>query len=274
MDDAAVGTSGTLRGVIALDGPSGTGKSTVSRTLADRLGAAYLDTGAMYRAATVAVLRAGVEPEGPAAAALAADAPIEVGTDPRSPTIVLAGEDVAAEIRDAAVTGAVSAVSAHAGVRERMVAHQRRIIDEALADRGGGIVVEGRDIGTVVAPDAGLKVYLTASEEIRASRRDEQNRAAGRGGDLAATLVAVQRRDSLDSGRALSPLRAAPDAILVDSSELEISDVLDRVLELAAQRGLLTGGPGREPLPAREPAHGSGNGAAHGSGKTSAEPRR
>ena len=241
MDGSKVGASGTLRGVIALDGPSGTGKSTVSRTLADRLGAAYLDTGAMYRAVTIAVLRAGVEPEAVAAAELAAEAPIEVGTDPRSPTIVLDGEDVAAEIRGATVSGAVSAVSAHAGVRKRLVAHQRRIIEDALAGSSGGIVVEGRDIGTVVAPEAGLKVYLTASEEIRASRRDEQDRAAGRGGDLAATLVAVQRRDSLDSGRALSPLRAAPDAVLLDSTELEIADVLDRVVALAGERGLLTG---------------------------------
>jgi cytidylate kinase len=241
MADTEVGSFGTLRGVIALDGPSGTGKSTVSRTLAARLGAAYLDTGAMYRAVTIAVLRAGVEPEAAEASALAAEAPIQVGTDPRSPTIMLADEDVAAEIRGAAVSAAVSAVSAHAGVRERLVSHQRRIIDEVLAGSTGGIVVEGRDIGTVVAPDAALKVYLTASEEIRASRRDEQDRAAGRGGDLAATLVAVQRRDSLDSGRALSPLRAAPDAVLVDSTELNISDVLDRVLELAQERGLLTG---------------------------------
>jgi cytidylate kinase len=167
---------------------------------------------------------------------------------------MLADEDVAEEIRSAAVSAAVSAVSAHAGVRERLVSHQRRIIDRVLAGSTGGIVVEGRDIGTVVAPDAGLKVYLTASEEIRASRRDEQDRAAGRGGDLAATLVAVQRRDSLDSGRALSPLRAAPDAVLVDSTELNISGVLDRVLELAQERGLLTGAvdcPHRSAVPRR-----------------------
>lgn len=241
MDDAEVGTFGTLRGVIALDGPSGTGKSTVARTLADRVGAAYLDTGAMYRAVTIVVLRSGLEPESAAAGLLAADAAIEVGTDPRAPGIALAGEDVTTEIRGMDVSGAVSAVSAHAGVRERLVAHQRRIIEEALAGSKGGIVVEGRDIGTVVAPDAGLKVYLTASEEIRASRRDRQDREAGRGGDLAATLVAVRRRDSLDSGRVLSPLRAASDAVLVDSTDLDISDVLDRVVALAGERGLLDG---------------------------------
>src|ERR1700712_5576140 len=131
MDDPEVGAFGTLRGVIALDGPSGTGKSTVSRTLAQRIGAAYLDTGAMYRAVTVAVLRAGVEPDADAAGALAAEAPIEIGTDPPSPTVGLAGEDVAAEIRGPEVSAAVSAVSAHAAVRERLVAHQRRIIEEA-----------------------------------------------------------------------------------------------------------------------------------------------
>ncbi|MBA2322715.1 MAG: (d)CMP kinase [Pseudonocardiales bacterium] len=227
--------------MIALDGPSGTGKSTVSQALAVHLAAAYLDTGAMYRAATLAVLRAGLDPATSAAAALAAEAEIELGTDPEAPAVLLAGADVALEIRGEAVTGAVSAVSAHAVVRERLVAHQRRIIDAELAgpDGIGGIVVEGRDIGTVVVPEAGLKIYLIASEEIRAARRDDQNRAAGRGGDLAGTLLAVQRRDSLDSGRKLSPLRAAPDAVTVDTSDLDVAAVQTRVLALAANRGLL-----------------------------------
>jgi CMP/dCMP kinase len=226
-----------LHGVIALDGPSGTGKSTVARSLAKRLGAAYLDTGAMYRAATLAVLRAGLAPDSPEAAILAAAADVRVGTDPGAPTVALGDDDVAAEIRGAPVTGAVSAVSAHAGVRDRLVAQQRGIIDGV----GSGIVVEGRDIGTVVVPAAALKVYLTASEEVRASRRDGQDRAAGRGGDLAATLLAVRRRDTLDSGRMVSPLRAAPDAVIVDTSELDVAAVLDRVIALAERRGLLAG---------------------------------
>lgn len=235
--------AGTLLGVIALDGPSGTGKSTVSRTLAARLGAAYLDTGAMYRAATLAVLRAELDPAGADAAALAAAADIALRTDPTAPGVALAGEDVAAEIRGAAVTAAVSPVSAHPVVRERLVERQRRIIGTALDARGGpgGIVVEGRDIGTVVAPDAPLKIYLTASAEVRAARRDAEDRAAGRAGDLAGTLAAVRRRDGLDSGRAHSPLRPAEDAVTVDSSALDVAGVLETILALARDRGLVTG---------------------------------
>jgi cytidylate kinase len=231
--------SGTLLGVIALDGPSGTGKSTVSRTLAARLGAAYLDTGAMYRAATLAVLRAELDPSGADAAALAAAADIALRTDPASPGVALAGEDVAHEIRGAAVTTAVSPVSAHPVVRERLVERQREIIGSAL-DGDGGIVVEGRDIGTVVAPDAPLKIYLTASAEVRAARRDTEDRAAGRGGDLAGTLAAVRRRDGLDSGRAHSPLRAAEDAVTVDTSELDVAGVLEAILALVRDRGLIS----------------------------------
>jgi cytidylate kinase len=227
-----------LRGVVALDGPSGTGKSTVARRLADQLGAAYLDTGAMYRAATLAVLREGLDPAGPAAADVAASSAIEVGTDPTAPTIRLAGADVAAEIRGEAVTSAVSAVSAHPTVRERLVEHQRRVIAEALTN-GRGIVVEGRDIGTVVVPDAPLKVYLTASDEVRAGRRDSQDRLAGRGGDLTRTLVAVRRRDALDSGRAYSPLRPAKDAVTLDTSELDVAGVLDALLALVTERELV-----------------------------------
>jgi cytidylate kinase len=139
------------------------------------------------------------------------------------------------------VTGAVSAVSAHPLVRERLVDQQRRIIAAALDDGPGGIVVEGRDIGTVVVPDAGLKIYLTASDEVRAARRDDQDKADGRAGDLAATLASVRRRDSLDSGRAVSPLRTADDAVTVDTSELDLAEVLAAVLGLAADRGLLRG---------------------------------
>lgn len=225
-----------LRGVIALDGPSGTGKSTAARRLAERLGAAYLDTGAMYRAATLAVLRAELDPSSPAAVPTAVAAGIAVGTDPVRPTVRLAGEDVAEEIRGPEVTGAVSAVSAHQQVRDRLVGLQRDIIHGAAA--AGGIVVEGRDIGTVVAPDAPLKVYLTASDRVRAGRRDDQDRRAGRGTDLASTLVAVRRRDELDSGRAVSPLRPADDAVTLDTSELDLDGVLDALLALVTERGL------------------------------------
>ncbi|MDT7675184.1 MAG: CMP/dCMP kinase [Pseudonocardiales bacterium] len=231
-----------LRGVVALDGPSGTGKSTVARRLARQLKAGYLDTGAMYRAATLAVLRAGLDPSAAAAIPVAVGAVIEVGTDPAEPSVRLGGEDVASEIRGERVTSAVSAVSAHPSVRERLVDEQRRIIGSVLAGDRHGIVVEGRDIGTVVAPDATLKVYLTASAEVRANRRGSQDRRAGRGGDQASALVAVQRRDALDSGRATSPLRPAEDAVILDTSELDVSGVLTALRALAAERGLVEHG--------------------------------
>jgi cytidylate kinase len=228
-----------LRGVVALDGPSGTGKSTVARRLARQLAAGYLDTGAMYRAATLAVLRAGVDPGDPEAVPVAVRAVVEVGTDPANPAVTLAGEDVAVEIRGEPVTSAVSAVSAHPEVRERLVDQQRRIIASVLASGRQGIVVEGRDIGTVVAPEAPLKVYLTASARVRAHRRGNQDRRAGRGGDQASTLVAVQRRDELDSGRATSPLRPAEDALVLDTTELDVPGVLTALRRLATERGLV-----------------------------------
>jgi cytidylate kinase len=240
-----------LRGVVALDGPSGTGKSTVARRLASRVGARYLDTGAMYRAATLAVLRADADPEAPVAADLARTAAIAVGTDPARPAVRLAGEDVSREIRSEPVTSAVSAVSAHPEVRRALVDQQRRIIADTVGG-GGGIVVEGRDIGTVVAPDAPLKVFLTASAEVRARRRTDQDRRAGRVGDHAATLVAVQRRDALDSGRAESPLRRAPDAVTVDTTSLDVGGVLAALHRLLAERGLLRAEPAeRSDRPAR-----------------------
>ena len=232
--------AGALRGVVALDGPSGTGKTTVARKLAERLGAGYLDTGAMYRVITLAVLRASVDPaDDDAVTAVARDTVFTIGTSPKRPAVALAGANVAAEIRGAEVTHAVSPVSAVPAVRELLVARQRRIIDEVL-DEIGGIVVEGRDIGTVVAPAAPLKVFLTASAQIRAARRGAQDVAAGRDANHTDTLAAVNRRDRLDSGRAASPLRAAEDAVHLDTSELEIGQVLVALVELAGARGLLS----------------------------------
>ncbi|GAA4555219.1 (d)CMP kinase [Pseudonocardia xishanensis] len=229
-----------LTGVVAMDGPSGTGKSTVSRRLARELSAAYLDTGAMYRAATLACLRAGLTaesgPEQLAGIAIAAD--LESVTDPAAPRILLAGTDVESEIRDQPVTQAVSAVSAVPEVREALVARQRALIEKALAE-GRGIVVEGRDIGSVVAPDAGLKVYLTASEEVRAARRARQDLKAGRRADGAAVLADVQRRDRLDSTRKTSPLHAAPDALVLDTDELSVDAVHAELLRLVGERGLV-----------------------------------
>lgn len=222
---SAHGTSGAGR-VVAVDGPSGSGKSTVSRRLARALGARYLDTGAMYRAVTLAVLRAGVAPgDQDAVWKVAADAEIEVGTDPDAPYVRLDGEPVDREIRGGEVTGAVSAVSAVPAVRVHLVAQQRAII--AGSDR---IVVEGRDIGTVVAPDADLKVYLTASHQERARRRSTEITA-----DLSATAADLARRDHLDSSRAVDPLRQAGDAVVLDSTELGIDEVLARLLALLGE---------------------------------------
>ncbi len=223
-----------LRGVVAVDGPAGTGKSTVARRLAALLGAQYLDTGSMYRAAALAVLRAGVDPDKPVAV-YAAVAPrhIEVGTDPDNPTVLLDGADVAAEIRGPAVTTAVSPVSAVPEVRALMVDQQRRIIRNATAG-DGGIVVEGRDIGTVVVPDAPLKIFLTASAAQRAARRAAQDGVD----NVAEVRRAVERRDRLDSSRAVSPLRAAADAVELDTTALDVDAVLGRVHELVIQRGL------------------------------------
>lgn len=216
-------------GVVALDGPSGTGKSTVARRLAIRLGTRYLDTGAMYRAATLAVLAAGVALDDPEAVArIAAALDLEIGTDPEQPYIAIAGADVGADIRSAEVTRAVSAVSAVPAVRQVMVARQRQLIGD------GGIVVEGRDIGSVVCPDARPKIFLTASAQVRAERR-----AGELGADVDVTAVAadIERRDRLDSSRATSPLHRAADAVELDTTGLDIDAVVDRLVEMAAAVG-------------------------------------
>lgn len=229
---------GELRGVIALDGPAGTGKSTVARRLADRLSAGYLDTGAMYRAVTLAVLRAGVEPtDGAAVLRVAESVDLRISPDPNRQEILLDEENVGAEIRSQAVTLAVSAVSAVAPVRALLVAKQMRIIDEVCEERGG-IVVEGRDIGTVVAPDAALKVFLTASSDARALRRTRQDSADGRASTVNATKLDVERRDRLDSARAASPLQPADDAVWLDTTHLDLQGVLDEILAIVDERDL------------------------------------
>ncbi|WP_285749451.1 (d)CMP kinase [Lentzea sp. NBRC 105346] len=224
--------------MVALDGPSGTGKSSVARKLASALDARYLDTGSMYRAVTLAVLRAGVDPDDAGKVTeIALGARLVVATDPLRPGIFLGEDDVSGEIRGPEVTLAVSPVSAVPAVRELLVGQQRAIIADAL-DSVGGIVVEGRDIGTVVAPDAPLKVYLTASADARAQRRTRQDVAAGRTSTVDAVLADVRRRDNYDSSRAASPLRAADDAVEVDTTSLDLAGTVGAVLELVRQRGM------------------------------------
>lgn len=214
--------------IVAVDGPSGTGKSTMCRALAKRLDAKYVDTGAMYRVATLAVLRAGVNPADTAKVIEAtADLALEVSDDPDSTEVLFAGEDVKAEIRGAEVTRHVSAVSAIPEVRVNLVELQRK-----LARESGRAIVEGRDIGTVVLPDAPAKVFMTASAEVRAKRRYDQDVAAGREADFDAVLADVQRRDEADSSRATSPLKPADDAVLVDTSEMTPDEVLAALTEV------------------------------------------
>ncbi len=217
--------------VVAIDGPAGTGKSTVSRGLARELGARYLDTGSMYRIVTLALVRAGVDLNDPGAIAAAADVPLSIGYDPDVEQAFLGDEDVSAQIRGDEVTRAVSAVSAVSEVRTRLVAIQRE-----LATGSGSVVVEGRDIGTVVLPDAPVKIFLTASAETRARRRNEQNIAAGLPDDYETVLADVRRRDHLDSSRAVSPLRAAEDAVIVDTSDMNQTEVVAALRDLVDKR--------------------------------------
>lgn len=217
--------------VIAVDGPAGTGKSSVSRGLARELGARYLDTGSMYRIVTLAMLRSGVDVDDAEAVAAASDVAISVGHDPDVEQARLGGEDVSAEIRGEQVTRAVSAVSAVPQVRERLVRLQRE-----LAVGPGSVVVEGRDVGTVVLPDADVKIFLTASAETRARRRNDQNVAAGLPDDYPGVLADVRRRDHLDSTRAVSPLRAAEDAVVVDTGEMTRDEVIAHLCELVERR--------------------------------------
>jgi cytidylate kinase len=205
--------------VIAIDGPAGSGKSTVARRLAERLGLEYLDTGAMYRAVAFAALRRNVDPaDAEPVAALAARVDLAVTLD----GVVVDGVDATIEIRGPEVTRAVSTVAANPSVRTELVSRQRE-----WARRRGGGVIEGRDIGSVVFPDAELKVYLDARPEVRAARRSKEV------SDLDYETVAadIARRDALDQGRDASPLTRAGDAVEVDTSDLAIDDIVDLLIE-------------------------------------------
>lgn len=210
-------------GVLAIDGPAGAGKSTAARAAAAVLGIPVLDTGAMYRAVTLACLRAGVPLDDATACAKTA---AQVVIDTEDGITVLDGIDVSAEIRAPDVTAAVSVVSAHPTVRSRLVEHQR-----AWAERHGGGVVEGRDIGTVVFPDARLKVFLVASAAERAQRRRRDESAAGRTVAADALEDDIRRRDALDASRAVSPLVAASDAVQIDTTGRTLDDVVDEIVQ-------------------------------------------
>jgi cytidylate kinase len=225
--------------VVAIDGTSGSGKSSTSRGVARRLGLRYLDTGAMYRAVTWWMLRHGVDVNDPQAVAVRCEEPVIVsGTDPEHPTITVDGEDVAVAIRGDGVNAAVSPVSAVPEVRARMLVRQREIIEDALrAD--GGIVVEGRDIGSVVWPDATVKIYLSADAGARARRRALEEG----GSDVEATRESLLARDQIDSGRAVSPLVLAEGAVHVDTTDLTLDEAIETIVAMASSAGREVGAP-------------------------------
>ncbi len=217
--------------VIAIDGPAAAGKSTVGQAIAQRLGYRYLDTGAMYRAVTWAALERGVPVDDEAAVtrlteSIEIDITSPTDDDGRQYTVYVDGQDVTWALRRPEVDAAVSKVAAYPGVRRALVAQQRR-----LADRGG-VVVVGRDIGTVVLPQADLKIYLDASVEERARRRYQERRARSEPVDYEQILRDMRRRDRMDSSREMAPLRPAEDAVIVNTDGLSVEQVIERVMQL------------------------------------------
>ncbi|UFQ14796.1 MULTISPECIES: (d)CMP kinase [Streptomyces] len=227
METAATAAPAAV--IVAIDGPSGTGKSSTSKAVAAQLGLSYLDTGAQYRAITWWMVHNGIDLTDPSAIAAVAGKPeIVSGTDPAAPTITVDGTDVAGPIRTTEVTSKVSAVSAVPEVRARITELQRAIARSAEE----GIVVEGRDIGTTVLPDADLKIFLTASPEARAARRSGELKGA----DVKATREALIKRDAADSSRKTSPLAKADDAVEVDTTELTLQQVIECVVTLVGEK--------------------------------------
>ncbi len=219
--------------VIAIDGPAGAGKSTVAQKLAKRLGLLYVDSGATYRAAALKVIEAGVSADDEAAVGVLIDrAEIRCVTTGASPAVLLDGKDVTAKLRSPEVTLAAAKVSRPPSVRQKLISLQRTFAREP------GVVMEGRDIGTVVFPEARLKIFLKAEPEERARRRLKQDKSDGRKATLEQTAYEIGRRDQLDAERKLSPLVPAPDAIQIDSTQLQADDVIEQILILARERGL------------------------------------
>ena len=218
--------------IIAIDGPSGAGKSTLGRRLARELGLLYVDTGAMYRAAALAVVRANVNAtDADEVARIAAGARIELAGDPDSLRVMLEGRDVSAEIRSEQITRLSSVISAIPAVRRDLVRRQRE-----MGASGGGVVLDGRDIGTVVFPSADVKFFLTAVPEARARRRYDEDHRAEPDLTFEDTLADINTRDERDSTRADSPLRIAEDAVVIDTTELDIEQVFARMLEVIRER--------------------------------------
>jgi cytidylate kinase len=218
--------------IIALDGPSGAGKSTLGRMIARELNLLYLDTGAMYRAASLAVIEAGVSlTDNEAIAEVVARADINLEGDPDSLQVRLNGRDVSSEIRTEEVSHSSSVISVIPEVRRILVNRQRE-----MGRRGGGVVLDGRDIGTVVFPQADIKFFLTAAPEARAQRRYEEDRLKARDATFESTLADINTRDRRDSARDDSPLRIADDAVVIDSTELSIEEVFERMVKVIRER--------------------------------------
>ncbi len=223
--------------VIAIDGPAGAGKSTVAQMLAKRLGLPYVDSGATYRAAALKVLNDGIAPEDKSSI-IAAITTAEIQLQPSNSSfrILLNGVDVTEQIRSPEVTLTAATISRLPEVREKLISLQRTFA------RFPGVVMEGRDIGTVVFPDAPLKIFLTAQPEERARRRLKDEQKKGREATLERTVYEIGRRDQLDAERKISPLLAAPDAFQIDSTDLTAQEVVERIIALARERELLTEG--------------------------------
>lgn len=219
--------------VLAIDGPAGSGKSSVSRNVASTLGWLMLDTGAMYRAITWAVLEAGADPQDSTrVGAIASESVIEIDTEPELSSVYVNGVNVTTDIRTAEVTSAVSAVSAVATVRERLVELQRETVRKSQR----GVVIEGRDIGTVVLPDAQLKIFLTADPRVRAVRRSTEMGHNISPEELESMQKVIEERDYKDSSREFSPLRAASDSVVIDTSNLTQDQVVQEICALARQK--------------------------------------
>ena len=239
-------TSAARVRILAIDGPAGAGKSTIASAMAERFGLLNLETGAMYRAFAVKALQHQLSPDDSAAlSTLTRITSIELTPAAAGSRVLLDGEDVTSRLRTPEISQAASRISIHAPVRAWMVHQQQQLGRHVLAEQAvNGIVMEGRDIGTVVFPDAGLKIFLSATAEARATRRMEQSVQSGHSAsgalDASATLAAIRERDQRDQTREVSPLRAAEDAVMIDSTTLSLDEVIVRVARLVMERWGMT----------------------------------